>query len=249
MMRISELAERSGVPVSTLRYYETSGLLPAGRSGSGYRLYGDEAVGRLAFIGAGKRLGLSLKEIGAVLGVWESGACADVKADLRPLVAAHLADAERRAADLAAFIASLHAALTELDALPDRREPCGSACGYPRQGTAGSPEAARPRSVPIACSLSGADAAVRARAWHDLLAGADRTDLPGGIRVTLPAERIGPAAELAAAEARCCPFFDFRLHLVAGVLHLEIRAPEEAAGLLAGLAGPASRRGGITRVP
>ncbi|MFJ8923786.1 MerR family transcriptional regulator [Streptomyces sp. NPDC102415] len=83
-MRISQLAERSGVPATTLRFYEGAGLLPADRTPAGYRVYGEDAVERLAFIGAAKHLGLSLEEIGELLGVWEAGACRDVKADLRP---------------------------------------------------------------------------------------------------------------------------------------------------------------------
>ncbi|MFI0729343.1 MerR family transcriptional regulator [Streptomyces sp. NPDC021225] len=57
MMRISQLAERSGVPATTLRYYESAGLLAADRSPADYRLYGEEAVERLAFIGSAKHLG------------------------------------------------------------------------------------------------------------------------------------------------------------------------------------------------
>ncbi|MFD7853412.1 MerR family transcriptional regulator [Streptomyces microflavus] len=79
-MRISQLAERSGVPATTLRFYEDTGLLPADRSPAGYLLYGEAAVERLAFIGAAKHLGLPLEEIGEQLGVWEAGACRDVKA-------------------------------------------------------------------------------------------------------------------------------------------------------------------------
>ncbi|WP_345128150.1 MerR family transcriptional regulator, partial [Streptomyces chiangmaiensis] len=41
--RISQLAEHSGVPASTLRFYETAGLLPAERTASGYRVYGEDA--------------------------------------------------------------------------------------------------------------------------------------------------------------------------------------------------------------
>ncbi|WP_416316268.1 MerR family DNA-binding transcriptional regulator [Streptomyces sp. S584] len=36
-MRISQLAERSGVPATTLRFYEGVGLLPADRTPAGYR--------------------------------------------------------------------------------------------------------------------------------------------------------------------------------------------------------------------
>lgn len=127
-MRISQLAERSGVPATTLRFYESSGLLPADRSDAGYRLYGEEAVRRLAFIDAAKHLGLPLEEIAELLAVWESGACAQVKADLAPRLANRLAEAEQRAAEVAAFTSALRSALTHLDALPDRAEPCDAQC-------------------------------------------------------------------------------------------------------------------------
>ncbi|MCO6005412.1 MerR family DNA-binding transcriptional regulator [Actinoallomurus purpureus] len=42
--RISQLAKRSGVPATTLRFYETAGLPPADRTSAGYRLYGEDAV-------------------------------------------------------------------------------------------------------------------------------------------------------------------------------------------------------------
>jgi len=129
-MRISQLAERSGVPATTLRFYESAGLLTANRTPSGYRSYGEEAVQRLAFIGAAKHLGLSLEEITELLAVWQVGACAEVKADLRPRIAARLAEAELRASELAAFTASLHSALEHLDALPDRATPCDPECGF-----------------------------------------------------------------------------------------------------------------------
>ncbi|MFF9082789.1 MerR family transcriptional regulator [Streptomyces rubiginosohelvolus] len=129
-MRISQLAERSGVPATTLRFYESAGLLSADRTPAGYRMYGEDAVDRLAFIGAAKHLGLALEEIGELVGVWEAGACRDVKADLRPRISARLAEAEARAAELAAFTASLRGALAHLDALPDRAGRCDPECGF-----------------------------------------------------------------------------------------------------------------------
>ncbi|WP_460344478.1 hypothetical protein [Actinoallomurus acanthiterrae] len=56
--------------------------------------------------------------------------------------------------------------------------------------------------------------------------------------MTLPVERDGAVAALAADDQRCCPFFDFRLHLDGTVLHLEVRAPADASGLLAELFTP-----------
>lgn len=240
-MRISQLAERSGVPVTTLRFYETAGLLPAGRTSSGYRAYGPEAAERLAFIGAAKQLGLSLEEIAELLGVWQEGACADVKADLRPRIAARLGEAEERRAQLAAFTASLRRALQHLDELPDRAGRCDPQCGFlgARPGATGPvgvalgrPVAEHWRQAPVACSLDADGARDRVRAWRELSAGASREVVPGGLRLTLPAGRAGACAELTAAEQECCPFLDFRLLFDGPVVHLEVRAPAGAAGLV-----------------
>ncbi|MGW7351068.1 MerR family transcriptional regulator [Streptomyces sp. NPDC054784] len=120
-MRISQLAARSGVPATTLRFYESAGLLPADRTPAGHRVYGEDAVDRLAFIGAAKHLGLPLDEVAALLAVRESGTCAEVKADLRPRVAARIAEATARTAELAAFTGALRRSLDHLDALPAER--------------------------------------------------------------------------------------------------------------------------------
>lgn len=90
---------------------------------------------------------------------------------------------------------------------------------------------------PIACTLSGSDQGQRMGEWQKLLAhGTAREPVPDGIRVTLPAALAGPAAELAAAEQQCCPFFRFTLVFDGGVIQLTMQAPPEAAPLLAALA-------------
>lgn len=254
MMRISQLAERSGVPATTLRFYESAGLLLADRTAAGYRVYGEGAVERLGFISAGKHLGLPLGEIGELVAVWESGTCAEVKADLRPRIATRLGEAERRAAELSAFIASLQAALEQLDALPDRAGRCSPECGFPAAGPpAGKPVTVAPlpsreaagrvderwRTTPVACSLTGDGVAERVAQWRAAVSGAERAAIPDGLRLTLPAGRAATVAGLAAAEQDCCPFFGFRLHLDGPVLHLEVRAPADGAGLLTELFGDA----------
>lgn len=55
---ISQLADRTGIPATTLRFYGSAGLLPAGRTPGGYRVYHEDAVERLSFITTAKRLGL-----------------------------------------------------------------------------------------------------------------------------------------------------------------------------------------------
>ncbi|MGV9408338.1 MerR family transcriptional regulator [Nocardia sp. NPDC003693] len=129
-MRISQLAARSGVPATTLRFYEDTGLLIPERTAAGYRLYDQDAVDRLAFIATAKRLGLSLEEIAELLRVRDAGACGQVKAELRPMITARIAEAEQRAAELAAYTASLHQALAHLNELPDRSQACDPHCAF-----------------------------------------------------------------------------------------------------------------------
>ncbi|MFD0715358.1 MerR family transcriptional regulator [Paenibacillus sp. GCM10027626] len=69
-----EIAKMANVNIETLRYYEELGLIiPPMRSASGYRLYSDETLGRLAFIQNAKACGFTLKEIRKALVKSESG--------------------------------------------------------------------------------------------------------------------------------------------------------------------------------
>ena len=79
---IGELSERTGLSRDTIRYYESAGVLPeAQRSGSGYRLYGEDDVDRISFVGQAQTLGLTLDQIGEILELVEEGRdpCADVR--------------------------------------------------------------------------------------------------------------------------------------------------------------------------
>jgi len=246
---ISQLAARTGVPATTLRFYEGAGLLPAGRTPGGYRVYGEDAVDRLGFIAAAKRLGLSLEEIAELLQVWADGSCAQVRDSLRPRLDAQIAEAERHTSDLAAFTAALYRAREHLDALPDRDGRCDPQCGFltpQRAAAAQSVTLHRTRqdagyeawsSAPVACSLGGQAAGERIGQWQELLTGAERELIPGGMRLTVPASRAAQIAGLAAAEQECCPFFDFRIHLAGRRLHLEVRAAAEAGDKIASLFG------------
>jgi MerR family transcriptional regulator, copper efflux regulator len=73
-MRIGELARRSGLAATALRYYETAGLLPEStRTPSGYRTYSPDVLPRLAFIRAAQAVGLTIAEIREVIGIREMG--------------------------------------------------------------------------------------------------------------------------------------------------------------------------------
>ncbi|NER51036.1 MAG: heavy metal-responsive transcriptional regulator [Symploca sp. SIO1A3] len=74
-LKIGEVANQSGLPVKTIRYYEEIGLLaPATiRSTGGYRLFTNQVFNRLAFIKRSQSLGLSLSEIRDILNIYDSG--------------------------------------------------------------------------------------------------------------------------------------------------------------------------------
>lgn len=66
-----------------------------------------------------------------------------------------------------------------------------------------------------------------------------RQPIPDGLRFTVPADRAGDVAAVAAAEQQCCPFLDFQLQCQGPQLVLEVRAPAEASEVLADLFTPA----------
>lgn len=105
-MRIGEVAQRSGVPVKTIRYYEDIGVLdPPRRTASGYREYDDDVIDRLAFVRSAQTIGLTLGEIREIVAFRARGEtpCAHVVA----LIAHRSADLSRRIAELERMKAEL----------------------------------------------------------------------------------------------------------------------------------------------
>jgi len=90
LLKIGEVAQESGLPVKTIRYYEEIGLLVPSveRSATGYRLFQPQVLSRLAFIKRAQNLGLSLAEIKQILTVYDQGAlpCGEVKQHLQEKV-------------------------------------------------------------------------------------------------------------------------------------------------------------------
>ncbi len=117
-MKIGELGDRVGVNPKTVRYYESIGLLPEpDRRASGYRDYGEDDVGRLVFVRTAQRLGLSLSEIGEILGFRER---AERPCDyVLGVIDRQVADLDLRLAEMARLRSELIALKEQADRLPN----------------------------------------------------------------------------------------------------------------------------------
>ncbi len=116
-MNIGELAKRTGLAASRIRFYESRGLLKmAARGTNGYRVYPPEAALALALITTAQQAGFSLDEIRTLLpsgqGDWDQGA---LLAALRRKVA----EIEALEAKLARNRAQLAAVIQDIEARPD----------------------------------------------------------------------------------------------------------------------------------
>ncbi len=79
---IGKVQKLSGVPVRTIRYYESLGLIKsAARTEGGFRCFTEDILTRLSFIKSAQRLGLTLQEIGDILQVYDGGkpACDEIQ--------------------------------------------------------------------------------------------------------------------------------------------------------------------------
>jgi MerR family mercuric resistance operon transcriptional regulator len=116
-LRIGEVAERGGVNLQTIRYYERERLLPEPpRLASGYRTFPESAVRRVRFIKRAQELGFSLAEIRELLSLRED---ADAEAQhMRERTRAKVANIEEK-------IRTLQAMKDVLNALAESCPGCG----------------------------------------------------------------------------------------------------------------------------
>lgn len=119
-MKIGTVAEGSGVPPKTIRYYESIGLIhPAVRGPNGYRTYAPVDMRTLNFIKRARSLGFSVEEVRDLLGLWRDKTRASVA--VKSLAMRHLEALDRKIEELG----SMRKALSDLvknchgDARPD----------------------------------------------------------------------------------------------------------------------------------
>ena len=105
---IGEAARLTGLTAKRIRHYESLGLLPkARRTASGYRFYDDVALHTLRFVAHARELGFGMDEIAELVGLW--GNRRRSSAEVKRLVARHVDELRRRAAELARLERALEA--------------------------------------------------------------------------------------------------------------------------------------------
>lgn len=106
MMNIGEAAEATGVTAKMIRHYEQIGLIPeAGRTGSGYRVYGPKDLSTLSFIRRARDLGFSIAQIRDLLTLWQDRARAS--ADVKRIASEHIDEMKAKMALLQEMVHTL----------------------------------------------------------------------------------------------------------------------------------------------
>ncbi|HEX7135632.1 MAG TPA: MerR family transcriptional regulator [Iamia sp.] len=231
-LTIGQVAERTGFSASSLRYYEGIGLVaPASRTDAGYRLYDESTVDRMAFIARAKQLGCTLEEIADLVSIWDGDQCGAVQRRFHDLITTKIAETQQRLTELTRFACQLQTAAAQLSTEPTDG-PCGDDCAC-----------LAPPRVELACTLSAGGLQERQQEWDDLLTHVStRSKAPdGALRLafdaTTPLEEL---TRLVAAEQHCCAFLAFTITIDAGGVTLDVRAPDAAAPMVAGLFGAAA---------
>lgn len=120
-LNIGDAARASGVTAKMIRHYESIGLVKAPRrTEAGYRLYSEQDVRVLQFIHRGRALGFSLDQIRDLLALWEDKHRAS--ADVRAMALAHIAELDRKIAEMAAMRRTLESLATSCHG--DERSDC-----------------------------------------------------------------------------------------------------------------------------
>ena len=118
-MNIGEAAERAGLPIKTLRYYEEICLVAPARQANGYRDYGEAEVHKLQFLQRARGLGFSIEDCRALLSLYEDRKRAS--ADVKRLALARIEEIDRKLEELKGLRATLDslARACHGDARPD----------------------------------------------------------------------------------------------------------------------------------
>jgi Cu(I)-responsive transcriptional regulator len=97
-MNIGDVAQLSGVPAKTIRYYEDIGLIEPLRSSNGYRAFRESDVHKLLFLGRARSLGFTIEDCRTLLRLYEDES--RTSAEVKGVAQSHLRQIDRKIAEL-----------------------------------------------------------------------------------------------------------------------------------------------------
>lgn len=104
-MNVGDVANRSGLPAKTIRYYEDIGLVKPLRSANGYRSFRDRDVHKLAFLGRARAPGFSIEDCRNLLKLYKDED--RTSAEVKQIAESHLGRIDRKIAELTQMRATL----------------------------------------------------------------------------------------------------------------------------------------------
>ena len=104
-MNIGEVAQKSGLPAKTIRYYEEIGLIKPLRDTNGYRALRESDLHKLAFLGRARSLGFRIEDCRNLMELYEDDARAS--ADVKNIAKEHLEQINIKISELEAMRSTL----------------------------------------------------------------------------------------------------------------------------------------------
>ncbi|MFT7595803.1 MAG: MerR family copper efflux transcriptional regulator [Paracoccaceae bacterium] len=104
-MNIGKVAERTGLPAKTIRYYEDIGLIRPLRDPNGYRAFRESDCHKLAFLGRARALGFTIEDCRTLMALYEDESRAS--GDVKKLTLEHLEQIDQKLAQLQDMRATL----------------------------------------------------------------------------------------------------------------------------------------------
>jgi len=231
-MTISQLAHRSGVPATTLRYYEKAGILPQPpRTDAGYRRYDEDALTRIGFLQRARTLGIELRDIAELVRLWDGDRCEPVQDQLRIMVHEQRLATRERLDVLTQLAADLDAVGSRIGA----DDTCGPDCACMASPTVSSTDP----MIGACCTLDASDLPIRLAEWRRLRDRATSIDEgASAVRLTFSSDvTIEEVARLVDLESACCTFYRFTMAIDGDARSLTVDAGPNGQPAVRGLLG------------
>ena len=118
-MNIGDVAEKTGLPAKTIRYYEQIALIQPHRRDNGYREFSETDIHKLAFLSRARALGFSIPDCRMLLGLYEDET--RESAQVKSIAQEHLAAIDEKLTQLYSMRETLSALVDAChgDARPD----------------------------------------------------------------------------------------------------------------------------------